>query len=86
MAQDDEYSSYERGDDDLMLPDLPEPERPKAECKMSLLKRSLQEMAPDAACRCQNRRISGRGSRTVPLGRMVTGGKEHDVLPRFGPS
>ena len=37
-------------------------------------------------CRCQNRRISGRGSRTVRLGWMVTGGKEHDVLPRFGPS
>ena len=37
-------------------------------------------------CRCQNRRISGRGSRTVRLGRMVTGGREHDVLPRFGPS
>ena len=37
-------------------------------------------------CRCQNRRISGRGSRTVRLGRMVTGGKGHKVLPRFGPS
>ena len=37
-------------------------------------------------CRCQNRRISGRGSRTVRLGRMVTGGKGHEVLPRFGPS
>ena len=33
-----------------------------------------------------NRRISGRGSRTVRLGRMVTGGKGHEVLPRFGPS
>ena len=39
-----------------------------------------------ARCRCQNRRISGRGSRTVRLGRMVTGGKGHEVLPRFGPS
>ena len=38
------------------------------------------------ACRCQNRRISGRGSRTVRLGRMVTGDKGHEVLPRFGPS
>ena len=28
----------------------------------------------------------GRGSRTMRLGRMVTGGKEHFVLPRFGPS
>ena len=37
-------------------------------------------------CRCQNRRISSRGSRTVRLGRMVTGGKGHEVLPRFGPS
>ena len=37
-------------------------------------------------CRCQNWRISGRGSRTVRLGRMVTGGKGHKVLPRFGPS
>ena len=26
------------------------------------------------------------GPRTVRLGRMVRGGKEHDVLPRFGPS
>ena len=33
MAQDDEDSGYEHGDDDLMLPDLLEPERPKAECK-----------------------------------------------------
>ena len=38
------------------------------------------------SCRCQNRRISGRGSRTMRLGRMVTGGRGHDVLPRFGPS
>ena len=37
-------------------------------------------------CRCQNRRISGRGSRTVRLRLMVTGGRGHDVLPRFGPS
>ena len=36
-------------------------------------------------CRCQNRRISGRGSRTVRLGRMVTGGKGHEVLPGSGP-
>ena len=31
MAQDNEYLGYEHGDDDLMLPDLPEPERPKVE-------------------------------------------------------
>ena len=37
-------------------------------------------------CRCQNRRISDRGSRTVRLRPMVTGGRGHDVLPRFGPS
>ena len=37
-------------------------------------------------CWCQNRQISGRGSRTVHQGRMVTGGKGHEVLPRFGPS
>ena len=40
MAQDGEDSGYEHGDDDLMLPDLPEPERPKAECIKSLFKRS----------------------------------------------
>src|SRR3954469_9038064 len=39
-----------------------------------------------ARCRCQNRRISGRGSRTVRQGRMITGDKGHFVLPRFGPS
>ena len=50
MAQDGEDSGYEHGDDDLMLPDLPEPERPKAECKKSLFKRSSQETPPDAAC------------------------------------
>ena len=37
-------------------------------------------------CRCQNWRISGRGSRIVRLRLMVTGGRGHDVLPRFGPS
>ena len=31
-------------------------------------------------CRCQNRRISGRGSRTMRLRRMVTGDKGHDVF------
>ena len=38
------------------------------------------------SCRCQNRRISGRGSRAVRLRWMVTGGRGHNVLPRFGPS
>ena len=36
-------------------------------------------------CRCQNRRISGRGSRTVRLKRMVTGGGGHVVYPGSGP-
>ena len=36
-------------------------------------------------CRCQNRRISGRGSRTVRLGSMVTGDGGHDVYPGSGP-
>ena len=37
------------------------------------------------ACRCQNRRISGRGSRTVRLRLMVTGGGGHDVYLGSGP-
>ena len=36
-------------------------------------------------CRCQNRRISGRGSRTVRLRRMVTGGGGHNIYPGSGP-
>ena len=36
-------------------------------------------------CRCQNRWISGRGSRTVRLGSMVTGDGGHDVYPGSGP-
>ena len=36
-------------------------------------------------CRCQNRRISGRGSRTVRLRRMVAGGGGCDVYPGSGP-
>ena len=39
----------------------------------------------EALCRCQNRRISGRGSRTVRLRLMVTGGWGHDVYPGLGP-
>ena len=45
-----------------------------------------QTLADCTPCRCQNRQISGRGSRTVRLGSMVTGDGGHDVLPRFGPS
>ena len=36
-------------------------------------------------CRCQNRRISGRGSRYVRLRLMVTGSKGHNVYPGSGP-
>mgnify|MGYP005837500301 CR=1 FL=1 len=49
-------------------------------------KMTQEPLYPEVHCRCQNRRISGRGSRTVRLRRMVTGGGEHDVLPTFGPS
>ena len=37
------------------------------------------------ACQCQNRWISGRGSRSVCLRLMVTGGKGHDVYLGSGP-
>ena len=36
-------------------------------------------------CRCQNRRISGRGSGTVRLRSMVTGDEGHNVYPGSGP-
>ena len=36
-------------------------------------------------CRCQNRQISGRGSQTVRLRLMVTGGRGHDVYLGSGP-
>jgi len=36
-------------------------------------------------CRCQNWRILGRGSRSVRLRLMVTGGKGHNVYPGLGP-
>ena len=36
-------------------------------------------------CRCQNRRISSRGSRTMRLGSMVTGDRGHNVYPGSGP-
>ena len=39
----------------------------------------------EGLCRCRNRRISGRGSRTVRLRRMVTGGRGHDVYLGSGP-
>ena len=36
-------------------------------------------------CRCQNRRISGRGSRSVRLRLMGTRSKGHNVYPSSGP-
>ena len=36
------------------------------------------------SCWCQNRWISGRGSRTVRLRLMVTGGRGHNVFPGSG--
>ena len=36
-------------------------------------------------CRCQNRRISGKGSRTMRLRLMVTRDWGHDVYPGSGP-
>ena len=36
-------------------------------------------------CWCQNRRISGRGSRTMRLGSMVTRDRGHNVYPGSGP-
>ena len=38
-----------------------------------------------ALCQCQNRRISGRGSRIARLRSMVTGERAHDVYPGSGP-
>ena len=35
---------------------------------------------PCGVCRCQNRRISGRGSRTVRLGEIGIGDMGHDVF------
>src|SRR3954465_6556581 len=51
--------------------------------KISLIRMSIFVECIEFAityCRCQNRRISGRGSRTVRQGRMVTGDKGHDVF------
>ena len=46
---------------------------------------SIQLTAGKEGCQCQNRQISGRGSRTVHLRLMVTGGRGHDVYPGSGP-
>ena len=46
---------------------------------------SDDEVEGGGDCRCQNRRISGRVSRTVRLGSMVTGNRRHNVYPGSGP-
>ena len=95
MAQDDEDSGYERGDVDLMLPDLPEPERPKAECKKSLFKRSSQETPPYAASTQQPPKTPRPLISPMTLGVVVREGmvgslpppakKQRKRLPRKGP-
>ena len=57
---------------------IPEPELPRSEIPLPHDHRLGQGL-----CRCQNRRISGRGSRTVRLRLMVTGDMGHDVYPGF---
>ena len=51
----------------------------------SFMKLFLLHMIILIRCRCQDRRISGRGSRTVRLRRMVIGGRGHDVYLGSGP-
>ena len=58
----------------------------RTEQELGLAKQQLEEKEGKRYCRCQNRWISGRGSRTVRQGRMVTGDKGHDVFyPGSGP-
>ena len=51
-----QYNSDYEGADELMMPDLPEPECPTADCKKSLFMRSLEETPPDAASTHQEQR------------------------------
>ena len=51
----------------------------------SFYKRFIKDFSKISRCRCQNRQISGRGSRTMRLRRMVIGGGGHDVYPGSGP-
>ena len=44
-----------------------------------------EELSMKAPMSVSKPAISGRGSRTVRLRQMVTGGRGHDVLPRFRP-
>ena len=46
---------------------------------------SVNHYPTNVRCRCQNRRTTGRGSRTVRLGSMVIGDRGHDVYPGSGP-
>jgi len=57
----------------------------KVEAEKVQLEIKANVLAEDRECRCQNRRISGRGSQTVRLGSMVTGDGGHDVYPGSGP-
>ena len=64
--------------------------REKHEARFDEVQQELQDVvkkyeALEGDCPCQNRRISGRGSRTMRLRRMVTGGRGHDVYLGSGP-
>ena len=48
-------------------------------------KPSREKLGLGDSCRCQNRRILGRGSRSMRLRLMVTGNKGHNVYPGSGP-
>src|SRR3954469_11705243 len=54
--------------------------RAKETASRNVLRWSSKNDSNKGLCRCQNRRISGRGSRTVRQGRMVTGDKGHFIL------
>ena len=53
-------------------------------CLRPLLQTSKDPLQ-NGYCRCQNQRISGRGSRIVRLRPMVTEDGGHDVYPGSGP-
>ena len=58
---------------------------PKVYGKLLTLHRRGYGVDVEALCRCQNRRISGRGSRTVRLRLMVTRGGRYNVYLGSGP-
>lgn len=72
-------SESEREDSDSSLSD---PEELSQE--VAMLVRKFHKFSR-RGCRCQNRRISGRGSRTVHLRSMVTGDRGHDFYLGPGP-